>query len=67
MNKPLTPLAKQMLALADEGHPRAEELRERAEVLEDAFKLPHDDTRHFLAAWAKARQLWSEVSGEPLV
>lgn len=66
------PLAPKMRALADSGHARAAELRELANKLEaardGAYAEPQTVTvGAMLGAWARARKLWCEVTGEPLV
>lgn len=53
-----------MRALAIEGHSRADELRRAADELD---AIPTDDTKRLVSAWARARKLWCEVSGEELV
>lgn len=60
------PLANKMLALANSGHARAEELRIGALAL-DAALLDVSDVKKMLGCWARARKLWSECSGEPLL
>lgn len=67
---PSKPLAARMRALADAGHPRAAELRERATDLDQAVKAASaasPEVRALLGAWARARRLWCETTGEPLV
>jgi hypothetical protein len=68
----MTDLSDKMRALAETGHPRGGELREKA----DAFDVAANGfwgepqtvpVKSFLGAWARARRLWSECSGEPLV
>lgn len=66
-------LSIKMHALADSGHERADELREKANAF-DAKTAAHysdsggsDTARAMLGAWARARRCWSECSGEPLV
>ena len=67
----MTALADKMRAAAP-GHLRETELIEKA----DAFDAASDGfyaepqtvpVKSFLGAWARARKLWSEVSGEPLI
>lgn len=60
-----TPLSKQMHALADKGDFRAVELREKADALDAA--ADGKDMRKMLGAWARARRLWCDVTGESLV
>lgn len=66
-----TPLGIKMRALAREGHPRAEELRSRANAFDEACSseamAQPDGLKKMMGAWARARRLWCEVSGEPLV
>lgn len=68
-----TVLGKKMRQLARDKHPRAEELREKAAAFDQAVKgyyeddPPTVDAKAFLAAFARARKLWSVCSGEPLV
>jgi hypothetical protein len=61
-----TDLALKMLALADGGHPRAAELREKAQAFDKAT-ADRVDAKKLLGAWARARRCWSECSGEPLI
>ena len=68
----LPSLAEKMRALADSGHPHAEELRRQADILEvdvkNAFGVDGDAAvRRMLGSWARARRCWSEATGEPLV
>lgn len=67
-----TPLAQKMHALADSGHDRAAELRDKADAFDAAARGYYSDppmvtAKSFLGAFARARRLWSDVSGEPLV
>lgn len=67
-----TPLGNKMRELADEGHPRAGELREKAEAFETVAagfyaEIQTHTAQQHLGAWARARRLWSECSGEPLL
>jgi uncharacterized iron-regulated protein len=53
-------------------HARSAELREKAEALAKAtdgfFGKPQTHTaKQFLGAWARARRLWCDCTGEPLV
>ena len=66
-----TDLAARMDELA-KTHPRGPELREKAAALREGatgfFGTPQTvDVRSFLGRWARARRLWCEVTGEPLV
>lgn len=54
-----------MRRLADSGHPRADELRDKALALEAS--LEDYEAKRMLGAWARARKLWCDCSGEPLV
>jgi hypothetical protein len=67
-----TDLSIKMHALADRGHGRAGELREKADAF-DAATLAHygasgnaDTAKRLLGCWARARRAWSECSGESL-
>lgn len=65
-------LRGKMRDLADSGHPRAAELRAKADEFERKargfYADPQTcDVKSFMGAWARARKLWSECSGEPLV
>jgi hypothetical protein len=69
----------QMRALADRGHPRAIELRAKADEFEakatalygspkESTKAELDArTKSMMGAWARARRLWSECTGEPIL
>lgn len=66
------PLAPKMQKLANSGHPRAVELLEKANAFEIAargfFASPQThDVKQFLGAYARARKLWCEITGEPLI
>ena len=62
-------LANKMRKLADTGHPRAVELRERAQALEEAQDLGAEgwSAERMVGRWARARRLWCDITGEPLV
>lgn len=60
----MTPLSEQMHALADKGHPRADELRAKAQELDDKI---NGEPRSMLGAWARARRLWCDCTGEDLI
>lgn len=67
-----TALGARMRAEADAGHPRADELRTKAREFDEAaagfYADPQTvDVRRFLGCFARARLLWRDVSGEPLV
>lgn len=71
MNEP-DGLHGKMRALADRGHPRAAELRAKADEFEAKTRGFHADpqtcdVKSFMGAWARARRLWSECSGESLI
>jgi hypothetical protein len=55
-----------MRRLADSGHPRAFDLRREADALEKVFDKDFD-VKRVVGTWARARRVWSECSGEPLV
>lgn len=58
-------LAERMRALAHGGHERAVELIEKADALEAAAKGL--DVRKMVGAWARARRLFCEITGESLI
>jgi hypothetical protein len=67
-----TDLSEKMHALADSGHTRANELREKADAFDDAtagfYGVPQTVTvQRFVGCFARARRLWCDVTGEPLV
>jgi hypothetical protein len=58
-------LAEKMLALADLGHPYAEELRDTARrflaMMDDCLDPDKpEDFRHVLGAWARCRKLYND-------
>ena len=68
----MSTLGDQMRAVADRGHLRAEELREKAREFEEAtkghFAEPQTvSTPEFMGAWARARRLYCACTGEPLI
>lgn len=64
-----TPLSEKMRALADSGHARAAELRAAADEFDAKTAAGHSlgSAKSMLGAWARARKLWCECTGEPLV
>lgn len=66
---PRTPLAEQMRALAAGGeHPQAMELFARANDLDAAvYGRPSAGPKALLGAFARARRLWCDLTGEDLV
>lgn len=65
-------LWERMRRLADDGHPRADELRAKADEFEAKangfYSEPQTvEVKSFLGAFARARLLWAECTGEPLV
>lgn len=67
-----TDLSKLMHALADGGHDRAAELREKADAFDVAtagmFAEPQTHTaKQLLGTWARARRVHCECTGEPLI
>lgn len=67
-----TDLSIQMHALADSGHERAPELREKADAFDVAtagnFIVPPTHTvKQIVGTWARARRVWSECTGESLI
>ena len=69
----MTELSDRMRALAKSGHVRADELNAKAEEFDQKTERHYgpdgntDTAKSMLGAWARARRLWSECSGEPLV
>ena len=56
------------------GHPRSAELMATALALDEAVNAaygvdgpPKDAFKKFIGAWARARLLWRDVTGEPLI
>lgn len=67
-----TDLSIKMHDLADKGHERASELREKADAFDVATKGFYSepqtvDVKKFVGTFARARRLWCEVTGEPLI
>lgn len=67
-----TDLSIRMHALADTGHSRAAELREKADAFDQAtagyWAEPQTvSVAKFMGAFARARRLWCDTTGEPLV
>lgn len=67
-----TDLSKLMHALADDGHDRATELREKANAFDvttdGIFAEPQTHSpRQLLGTWARARRVYSECSGKSLL
>jgi hypothetical protein len=60
-------LANRMRSLASTGNPRAAELIEKADELDKMINADLWDTGQVLGAWLRARKLWCEVTGEPLL
>lgn len=68
----MTPLSNNMRDLANSGHERASELREKAEALDIAVGTVNENPyalniKKMFGAWSRARRVWSECSGEPLI
>jgi len=69
----MTELGDRMRALAESGHERAEELLAKAKEFDEKTDAHYSETggpetaKSVLGAWARARRLWSECTGEPLV
>lgn len=68
----MSELGGQMRALADTGHERALELKEKAEAFDVAaagfYAEPQTiDVKKFMGAWARARRCYSECAGVPLI
>lgn len=62
-----TPLAEKMRALADQGHARADELRASADAFDAATDAEPFSAKKLLGAWARARRVWCDCTGESLV
>lgn len=67
-----TALSERMHALADTGHPRGAELREKADAFDIAtagmFAEPQTcSAPKLLGCFARARRLWCDITGESLV
>jgi len=60
-------LANRMRSLAANGNQRAEELIEKADELDKMIDADTWDTEQVLDAWLRARKLWCEVTGEPVL
>lgn len=70
-NKVRAHLADRMEAVA-QTHQRGADLWQRATALRDAekgfFQEPQTvSVQQFLAAWACARRLWCDITGEPIL
>jgi hypothetical protein len=68
----MSALSDKMRELADLGHLRADELREKAEAFDVAssgfYAEPQTvEVKPFLGTWARARKVWCECSGEALI
>ena len=59
-------LPDKMRALADQGHPRSDELRQRAMEMEKAIEQG-SGAKGIVGAWARARRLWCDCTGEALI
>lgn len=64
-----TALSEKMHVLADGGHARASELREKADAFDAATAKAGQPgaAKSILGAWARARRVWCECTGDPLV
>lgn len=65
-------LSDRMRELADTGHPRAGELREKARLMDEGtagfYAEPQTvDVKTFVGRWARARRLWCDITGEELI
>ncbi len=58
-------LPERMRALAEQGHPRAADLIAGADAMDAAAS--DFEVKKVVGAWARARRLWSECTGEPLI
>lgn len=69
----MTEISDKMRALAETGHERAEELRSKADEFDAKTAAHYSETggpetaKSMLGAWARARRLWCECTGEPLI
>lgn len=68
----MSDLSDKMRALAATGHERADELVEKADAFDAGIEGFYADPQtvtapQHLGRWARARRLWCECSGEPLV
>ena len=69
----MTELGDRMRALADTGHANADELRAKADEFDTKTAAHYEGpggeatAKSLLGAWARARRLWCESTGEPLV
>ena len=61
-----TTLVEKMRSLASSGHEKSNDLRKLADEL-DAVSDYSKGPKALLGAWARARRLWCECTGEPLV
>jgi hypothetical protein len=55
-------LSDRMRSLAATGSPKAAELLEKADALDQALARDPSDLTTVLGAWARAQALWSEVA-----
>lgn len=68
-----TALSQRMRALANNGaHPQALELLARARDLDEATRVhghtpTESNMKKMVGAWARARRLWSNLTGESLI
>jgi len=67
-----TDLSNWMRALADGGHERGAELREKADAFDAAalgfYAEPQTvSVKSFMGAWARARRLYSDCTGQSIM
>jgi hypothetical protein len=67
-----TDLSELMHKLADSGHPRAVELREKAAAFDAAAngayaQPPTHTVQQMIGTWARAQRLYCECTGEDLI
>lgn len=55
-------LIRRMRALADDGHPMSQELREKADALDEA--ITKMDAKAAVVAWARARKTLAKALGK---
>jgi hypothetical protein len=59
-------LPEKMRALAATGHARADDLIREADALEKVLDTDFN-VKRIVGTWARARRVWCECTGEPLI